>query len=40
MDGPGLWLLLFAGLSLIVMMLAFAFGPFALDSFLSSAAPI
>jgi len=40
MDGPRLWLLLFAGLSLIAMVLAFAFGPFALDSFLSSAAPI
>jgi hypothetical protein len=35
-----LWLLLFAGLSLIVPTLAFLFGPLRIDSFLSSAPPI
>ena len=49
MDGPVfslrfrkivLWLLLFVGLSVIVAALALGFGPFAFDSFLSSAPPI
>jgi hypothetical protein len=49
MDGPVfslgfrkivLWLLMFVGLLVIGAALAFAFGPFALDSFLSSAPPI
>jgi hypothetical protein len=35
-----LWLLMSVGLLVIVAALALAFGPFALDSFLSSAPPI
>jgi hypothetical protein len=41
MDGRLLlWLLLLAGLSLIVLSLALSFGPFALDTFTQSAPPM